>query len=407
MADDITIAVPTDDDWDAYFGCLARAFADPGGEEEQNAERICWEPERSLAAWRDGEIVGTAGIYTRQLAVPGGVVPAAHVTHVSVASSARRRGLLTRFMRQQFDDIRAAREPIAVLWASEGRIYQRFGYGLAALRAALTAATREVTLLSPAPTDRLREATPTQLRAVMEKVYDEAFQTRPGWSQRRQPQWDYRLADLKSWREGATALRAVVHHGDDGPDGYALFRMLNRWGHTGPDCVVKVVEQVAATPAAYAALWQFLFTIDLARSTEVSAVATDEPLLTMVNEPNRLAATLSDSLWLRIVDLPAALASRRYAADVDVVIEATDDQIPANAGRWRLRGSPSSASCEPTTDEPDLRCDIRVLGAAYLGRGVLYGSGAAGLVDEVRPGTLARAATAFGWYQAPNSIEVF
>jgi predicted acetyltransferase len=127
----------------------------------------------------------------------------------------------------------------------------------------------------------------------------------------------------------------------------------------------------------------------------------------MVNEPTRLAATMSDALWLRIVDLPAALAARRYATDVDVVLEVTDAEIPENAGRWRLRGSPSSASCEATTDEPDLRCDIRVLGAAYLGREALYALGGAGLVDEVRPGALAKAATAFGWYRAPSSIEVF
>jgi predicted acetyltransferase len=408
VADDISIAVPTDADWDAFVGCVGTAFgvAAPS-DEERNAERICWEPERSLVAWRDGEIVGTAGIYTRQIAVPGAVVPAAHVTFVSVASTARRQGLLTRFMRQQFVDIKAAGEPIAVLWASEGRIYQRFGYGLASLRVALTAATREVSLLSPAPTDGLREKTPAQVRTVLEKLFDEAYQTRPGWSQRRQTHWDYRLADLKSWRGGGSTLRAVVHHGDEGPDGYALFRIVNRWEHTGPECVVKVTELVAHTPAAYAALWQFLFTIDLSRTTEVFGVATDEPLLTMVNEPTRLAATLSDAVWLRIVDLPVALATRRYATDVDLVLEVTDDQIPTNAGRWRLRGSPSSASCELTDDEPDLRCDIRILGAAYLGRDALYPLGAAGLVDEVRPGTLARAATAFGWYQAPVSIEVF
>ena len=107
------------------------------------------------------------------------------------------------------------------------------------------------------------------------------------------------------------------------------------------------------------------------------------------------------------MDLPAALAARRNATDVDVVLEVTDAEIPENAGRWRLRGSPSSASCEATTDEPDLRCDIRVLGAAYLGRQALYALGGAGLVDEVRPGALATASTALGWYRAPSSIEVF
>jgi predicted acetyltransferase len=410
--DNITISVPTDADWDAVYTCISGAFGVAPTPEDNEAEHICFEPERSLTAWRDGEVVGTAGIYTRLLAVPGGVIPAGHVTLVSVAASARRRGILTRFMRRQFEDMRAAGEPVAVLWASEGRIYQRFGYGLAAVRLTIDAATREVALLDPAPVDRLREAPPAELRPTLAKVYDEAYQQRPGWSERPQPQWDYRLADLTSWRAGATPLRAVVHHGDDGPDGYALFRVLNKWERTGPEGVVKVLEHVATTPSAYAALWQYLFDIDLTRGAEVFACATDEPLLTMVNEPNRLAATFRDALWARIVDLPAALAARRYATDVDVVLEVTDAGIPANAGRWRLRGSPTSASCEATSDEPDLRCDIRVLGAAYLGREVLYGlgpagPGSAGLVEELRPGALARAATAFSWYRAPTSIEVF
>jgi predicted acetyltransferase len=407
VTDNITIAIPTDADWEPMLGCIGLAFGASQDAEEGNAERICWEPERSLVARRDGEIVGTAGIYTRRLAVPGGVVPAAHVSMVSVASSARRQGVLTRFMRQHFVDIKAEGEPIAVLWASEGRIYQRFGYGLGALRVGVTAATREVSLLAAAPIDRLRDTTPGQVRSVMEKLYDEAYQARPGWSQRHQAQWDYRLADLKSWREGASPLRAVVHHGDEGPDGYALYRVQNNWSRTGPEGVAKVVEQVATTPQAYAALWHYLFNIDLTRSTEVYSCGTDEPLLTMVNEPRRLAATLSDAVWVRIVDLPAALTARRYATDVDVVFEVTDAEIPANAGRWRLRGSLSTATCEATTDEPDLRCDIRVLGTAYLGRDVLYPLGGAGVVDELRPGALARAATAFGWYRAPSSIEMF
>jgi predicted acetyltransferase len=407
VADNITIAVPTYDDWDPFWACLATAFAAPVNEDEKNVERSSFEPDRSLVARRDGEIVGTATVTTRRMTVPGAVIPAGHVTKIAVASSARRQGILTRFIRQQFVDVRAAGEPIAVLWASEGRIYQRYGYGLAALRVALTVATREASLLAVPPTDRLREATPAQVRTLFEKVYDEVYQSRPGWSQRQRPQWDYRLADLKSWREGSTPLRAVVHHGDEGPDGYALYRVQNRWDRTGPECVVKLMELVAATPLAYAALWHYLFNIDLARSVEVFSISTDEPLLTMINEPSRLAATVGDALWVRLVDLPAALAARRYATEVDVVLEVTDAEIPANAGRWRLRGSPSAATCVATTDEPDLRCDIRLLGAAYLGRQVLYGANLAGLVDEARPGALARAAAAFGWICSPTSIELF
>jgi predicted acetyltransferase len=407
VTDTISIAVAADSDWDAFYRCLHVAFGGAEDNEERDAEHFCWEPERSLAAWRDGEIVGTAGVHTRRMAVPGAVLPVGHVTAVSVAPTARRQGLMSRMMRRLFDDMRAAGEPVAALWASEGRLYQRFGYGLGALRVGLNAKTREAPLLAPAPTDRLREAAVSKVRELLEKLYDEAYQSRPGWSQRSGPQWDYRLADIKSWRGEASELRAVVHEGDSGPDGYLLYRTTSKWDRTGPDGTVRVLELVAQTAPAYSALWQLVLTMDLTRTADVFCCATDEPLFAMVTDPSRLGATLGDALWVRVIDLPAALAARRYASDVDVVLEVTDAEIPDNAGRWRLTGSPSAASCTRTTDDPDLRCDVRILGAAYLGRSMLAGAHRAGLVEELRPGALTRAVAGFNWYAQPSSIEVF
>jgi predicted acetyltransferase len=133
----------------------------------------------------------------------------------------------------------------------------------------------------------------------------------------------------------------------------------------------------------------------------------DEPLLFMVNEPRRIAARQADALWVRILDVPGALAARRYAAEIDLVIDVTDELIPENTGRWRLSGSLDGARCESTVDPADLSCDIQSLGAAYLGGTPLASLAATGLVREHRPGALAAAATAFGWYQTPSSIEVF
>src|SRR5690606_9851466 len=131
--------------------------------------KAVYEFPRGLVARRDEEVVGVSGIYTRQLTVPGAVVPAAHVTMVSVAATARRRGILTRMMSQIFDGARAAGEPIAVLWASEGRICQRFGYGMASSKLSVTVPTREVTLRPPAgDAGTLREAPVAQLRDRIE-----------------------------------------------------------------------------------------------------------------------------------------------------------------------------------------------------------------------------------------------
>jgi predicted acetyltransferase len=402
------IEVPAPEDWDAIFQVDMAAFHQEHSDDVSAAERGIFEFDRALVARRDDDVVGTAAILTRQLSVPGGVVPAAHVSMVGVASTARRQGILTGFMDRQFADARAAGEPIAVLWASEGRIYQRFGYGLATTMATFAFETNEVSLRVPARVSGLREGTPTALREQLVKLYDEVSRAHPGWSGREERHWDYRLADPKAWRRGATALRAVVHTDDDGAtDGYALWRTEGHWTDTGPAGTVHVIEIVASTPQAYNALWSFLMNIDLTRTVRMWLASSDEPLIRAVSDPRRLDARLRDGLWLRIVDVPAALQARRYATDVDVVLEVRDDRISANAGRWRLTGSPDAAVCVATTDEPDLSCDVQALGAAYLGGTSLTTLAATGQVVEHRPGALAKASVALGWHHPPSSPEVF
>jgi predicted acetyltransferase len=155
------------------------------------------------------------------------------------------------------------------------------------------------------------------------------------------------------------------------------------------------------------ALWRLLLSIDLTRITSYPFAAVDEPLLHLLDEPRRAGAVLNESLWVRLVDLPRALSSRRYAAPVDVVLDVTDPILAENTGRWRLRGDRHSATCTPTDAPAELACDVLELGSAYLGGISLAALGAAGRVRELTPGALAAAATAFGWHRLPAAAEVF
>jgi predicted acetyltransferase len=239
-------------------------------------------------------------------------------------------------------------------------------------------------------------------------VYEAERPTRPGWSSRSEPWWSgHRLGDPPGWRRGATARRATLHEGAAGVDGYALWRTKSDWTTGGPAGEVLVDEVVAAGPDAYLALWRFLLSIDLTRSTKLWLGSPDEPLLHLANEPRRLGAALGDGLYVRIVDLPAALAARRYAAPVDVVIEVTDPLVPGNAGRWRLTAGPDAATCTSTDQPADLACDIVDLAAAYLGGTRLAGLADAGRVRELRPGALTAATTGFGWHRTPAANEIF
>jgi predicted acetyltransferase len=406
---DIRIRVGTADDWDAISDLLGYAFHETIDQETRDREASVFEPERSLVADDAGAVVGHAAAYTRELTVPGGPVPAAFVTLVGVAPTHRRQGLLGRMMRRQLAEVaEAGREPIAVLWASEGAIYPRYGYGLATQRLSLDVALREIRPpQTPMVADaRLRLIEPADAIADLAKVYEQLRADRPGYASRDDRWWRAILADPASDRNGATALHGVVHDTPQGPTGYALWRTKSGWD-IGPQAEVRVREVLAADPATYAALWRFLLSIDLTRTAKFSFAALDEPLTHMVDEPRHLGARVLDGLWVRVVDVPGALASRRYAADVDVVLDVTDPLLPRNTGRWRLTGGPGGAACTATDHPADLVCTALELGAAYLGGPSLAALAAAGRVRELTPGALAAASAAFGWHRLPSAVEVF
>lgn len=401
--------VPRAEDFDEIAALLAVAFHDTPDPEVQAVERPIFEPERSLLVRDGGRAVAHATAFSRDLAVPGADVPAAHVTMVAVAPTHRRRGLLTGLMRRQLREIRdARREPVAVLWASEGGIYPRFGYGSAAQRLVLSADTTGLRLPDPTPAEgTLRLDRPAAHAGELARLYERARADRPGWSRRDERWWAYVLADAKSRRGGATERRVLLHDGPDGPDGYALYRTKGQDTDHGPRGEVQVREVVANTPEAYLALWRLLLSVDLTRRLSFPIAALDEPLLRLVDEPRQLAPRLADGLWVRVVDVPAALAARRYAADVDVVVEVVDPLLPENSGRWRLVGGPAGAECTATTAPAGLACDVRALGELYLGGTTPAALAATGRVRELVPGTLAATTAAFTWHRSPSPMEVF
>jgi predicted acetyltransferase len=404
---ELPMRVSTPEDRDAIMRLMRAAFHDVPDPEMDEIGQSLTEPERALVVADGDQIVAHAEALTRDLTVPGNVIPAAHVTGVGVAATHRRRRLLTRLMHRQLRDIYDARqEPVAVLWASETPIYPRFGYGLAAERLSMEINNTEAKIVA-ARVGRLRSAEPPALRAELTKVYEQLRPSRPGWSSRDERWWTWRLADTPPRRGGAAELRAVVHETESGPDGYAVWRAKSEWVADSPRGEVWVTEVAATNPAAYASLWEFLLGIDLTRTTKYSFAAVDEPLRHLVRDPRALGARLVDGLWVRVLDVGAALSARRYAAGVDLVIDVTDPILGENTGRWRLTGDTSTASCARIDAAPDLSCAVTDLGAVYLGGPSWAALASAGRVREHRPGALAAASAAFGWHPAPQGMEVF
>jgi predicted acetyltransferase len=407
VTDELPMRLATPDDLPELSRFVSGAFLHDPEEETLDLFRLIDEPERNHVITDEGRIVGTGAVLTRQLTAPGAVLPAAHVTAVAVASTHRRRGLLTRIMTTQLEAVRAHGETIAVLWASEGAIYGRFGYGLACWQVQYDIPTRETMLPAEPSTGRLRQAVPRDVIDELAQVYDRVLLERPGRSSRDQQWWKFLTADPKPWRRDMSAQRAVLFENGGSVDGYAIWRVKGGWSASGPSGEVAVTELVAATGEAYVALWRFLLSIDLTRTVKFSFAALDEPLPHLVSNPSALETHVSPGLWIRLVDVPGALAARCYAAPLDVVMDVSDALLPDNGGRWRLLANGSTASCERTDVDPDLSLGIRSLGAVFLGGITMHSLAAAGQVTEHTPGSLAAASAAFGWHAAPASWEIF
>ncbi len=174
-----------------------------------------------------------------------------------------------------------------------------------------------------------------------------------------------------------------------------------------PDCSLAVRELMAVDPAAGAALWHSLLDRDLVTSVTADLRSADDPVLYQLLDQRRARVRVADGVWVRIIDLPGALSRRAYSGSVDVVLEVTDELLAGNAGRWRLRADGADVSCARTDRPADLALDVRELGAAYLGGTRLGTLAAAGLVTELRPGTVNRLSAAMTWDPAPWCPQIF
>jgi predicted acetyltransferase len=219
--------------------------------------------------------------------------------------------------------------------------------------------------------------------------------------------WRRRTGDPEHRRDGKGPLRAAVHEDDAGEvDGYVLYAVKDGWSD-GPDDQVVVRELVADGPEATAAMWAFVLGLDLTRRVAWDIAPPDEPYGELVTGPQNARIELGANLWIRLVDVPGALAARAYAAPLDVVVEVEDAFCPWNAGRYRLAGGAGGATCERTDAPADIACSANELGAAYLGGTTLAALHAVGRLRELRPGAVERASLAFGSAREPWCPEIF
>jgi len=361
---------------------------------------------RMIAARDGASIVGGAGAFGFETAVPGGTVRAAGTTVVGVLPTHRRRGVLRAMMRSHLDDAHARGEPMAYLWASEETIYGRFGYGMAAWSGEIVLPKAAVAFVRDTPLrGELRIVGESEALEPCASVYERVWRDHPGMFARTKEWWTTRrLADPPARRQGGGALNRMVLSVGGVPEAYALYRMHQSFDAGVTAGHVNVLEAVGATPAATREIWRAILDIDWVAEIKATHLPVDHPLFFMLARPRRLKLRLADSLWVRLVDVRAALAARSYREGEPVVLEVTDPFRPENDGRYAID---REGGVERTSADADLAMDVSTLGSLYFGA---FGAGMlarAGRLEERRAGASARADARFRWDRAPWCPEIF
>lgn len=400
----------TSEDADRFRGQVSRGFGSDPDADDQSAERFeaIFDYDRTLAAFDGDEIIGTGAAFSLGVTVPGGrEVAMGGTTIITVQPTHRRRGVLRSIMDRHFEDIIAHEEPLAGLWASEGSIYGRFGYGPATYRHNAELDARSVEFIGESTKGSVRLVDAAEAEPILRSMYEKARIERAGALTRSDAWWKYRrMADPEQWRGGKSARRYLIHEENGEVTGYATYRQKGRWEDFVADGEVEVTEVVANTPEAHTGIWRYLTNIDLFPNVEWWNMPVDDPLPHKITDQRRIRRKLIDAMWVRLMDVPVALAARSYDSDGMVTFELSDPAQPDNSGTYRLEVSEGEAGCERVSEVADVSLGADVLGHLYLGGGDALAMASAGRI-EGDPGAVATLHRVMRTDQPPWCPEVF
>lgn len=384
---DITIRRARDEDYPQILELDAASFGVDHDDQAAADARAEVPPERFLLALdeADERVAGASADLDLALALPGGAdVPISGITWVSVEITHRRRGILRALLERQLREQADAGLVAAALFAAEGGIYGRFGFGIATPIRTVTLDRHRCALTRPADASRVRRMTTAEAGKRLPELHERWRQRTPGAVRRSPAMWQKILLDRPARREGWSGMHHLVH-----PDGYLSYRFKQNWTTGDPQNACRIVDYAPATEDAHAALWQTVFAMDLVTQIESDQLPLDDPLGWLLTDPRQLCTTmLRDGMFVRPLDVARLLTARTYALDVDVVLEVLDPLL--GDACYRLAAGLDGATCTRTDREPDIQLGVAALGAVSLG-GVRLGELArAGLVGSSDPAVLRR-----------------
>lgn len=403
----------------AMMGVFLRDPSGPAVDRWKDVLARIWEPQRAWGARDRGRWVATLRTEARTLTVPGqggGTcnLPVDAVTNVTVSATHRRRGIMSQMLDRALRAARARGDAVSILIAAEWPIYGRFGYAPATWSADYLLHRSRPGAVLASDLARVRATDVQEIAAVAADVFTRFCRQRAGQVDRDQRWWNITLG-----QDGFPASREddrlphnwIVHEGNDGVDGIVGWRATRHGAMNPQGGRADVWGLFAADDAAYRDLWAYLSGIDLIDEIALSGRPVDEPVRWLLADARSLELQdRTDFLWLRVLDVPAALAARRYAIPGELILEVRDD-APATgldvSGRFALRATDDAAECSPTDRPAQLELSQRALASIYLG-GVqpaeLIGSGA---VTELTAGALERTRLMFSTPLPPWNATSF
>jgi predicted acetyltransferase len=362
---------------DGWFEAHARGFHGPRTSDELRQhfrEHIEVDAVVLRGAWQDQPAIGSGNIavatyssFDKTLNVGGGrLLPLRMVSDITVSPAHRRRGLLRTLITQDLQEAVDKGLPVAALTASEGSIYGRFGFGSATRYRNVEVDTSSRFALRHLDDDGSIELVePLEAWPAMADIF-ETFHHRIRGSVERPKFYEHFLTGAFDYRDGPDKKLRVAVHLDAGgrPDGYVAYKP-GEYAETGR--AIEVSDLVALTSQAYLRIWRFLADVDLSTKVVWEGSPVDDALAYALVEPRVVkVTTVKDRLWVRVLDVVAALEARPWGADGEVVLEVTDSLGHA-AGRFRVTTSGGQAKVGRTDDEPGVLLEADTLGSLYLG----------------------------------------
>jgi predicted acetyltransferase len=382
---------------------IQQYFGGPPTEEQLDRFMQYLPLDRMHAAFEDGTVVGGAGAFPFEMSVPGGELRCGGVTVVGVYPTHRRRGALRAMMDAQLRDMHERGEPIAALWASEETIYGRYGYGIASTMGDIALPREWASFAEPLERrGTVRFVEPEEAATLFPPVWEALMRQRPGMFRRTESWWRLRTTRIPDEQKDNPA-RFVVLEQDGEAQAYAIFKSEMKFGRGVPASTLNVREAIGTTPQATAEIWRFLLDIDWQATITTSLLPPDHPLFLLLANPRRADYKVIDGLWVRLVDVGAALSGRAYAGDGSIVFDVRDAMCPWNEGRWRV----SQDGAARTDDDAEIALDVATLGSAYFGATSFAQLRGALRLEEISLGAVDRADALFAWRPLPWCPEIF